>query len=188
MEYGLFYETIAFPCGTREYSMPLGVVATDNLLWFRVFPGAGLSRLLSDSTSILLLAPRDPLWFAESLEHTLERRFQWSGGCPLIPGEDGLIIYCGKPLLEGSVGGVEYYSCRVSRIEGRGCHVYTRAYGCLVEFLIYYTRVLAGIIERDEFLERSVAKCIDSATRYGGWYRERFKRVLQRFLTALRET
>lgn len=139
---GVYYEVIAAPCGAR-YTMPLGVVREDVALQFRVYQDAGLAKILDRRRlRLLLLAPKDPLLYLESIEHKLEKRLLYRGGCPEPDPDLGAWVECITSYL-GTQGGVHLYSCDARRLVGESPG-YTRLHGCIVETLVILTKIRAG--------------------------------------------
>ncbi|MCE4624306.1 MAG: DUF447 family protein [Desulfurococcales archaeon] len=184
---GVYVEAIALPCGTERYTMPLGIVLFDNIAYFRIFRGAGLEGVIRESTGLILLLPLDPLLFADSLFHSLERSRWWRGECPHPPEHLGSISVCSDPLLVYSDTIADHYMCQVKSVTAPVFQGYSRTYGCLVELLVYFTKARAGVftcVERDvvEYLMR----CIRRASRYADdRLRSRLESVMQRVLENL---
>ncbi len=158
-----YRELIALPCGAR-YSMPLGVLG-ESPAFFRVFHGAGLAEYLREP--LLLLAPTDPALFLYSLRHELEDMLEYDAGCPRIDPRLGSWFTC-NPVLVGSSELYGLYECDRLRplllVPWTG---YSRAYGCLVELLIYYTRVSAGVVDPDTGFTRGLALCLERSDKSG---------------------
>jgi len=179
----VFYELIAFPCGAR-YSMPLGVYSWDPG-YFRVYHSAGMARLYRGGP-LVLLAPRDPVLYLESLEHRLEREIAYASGCPLPEPRLGAWYSClGVPL--AGEPGADWYACvNPRRIAGELFHAYTRAYGCLVELLVIYTKLLANAIDEvPHGLVEGLSRCVERSTR-GGRLADASQRVVQAIREVLR--
>jgi len=179
----VFYELVAFPCGAR-YSMPLGVYSWDPG-YFRVYHGTGMARAYRGGP-LLLLAPRDPLLFLESLEHRLEQRVPYYSGCPFQDPRLGAWYSClGVPLARDP--GADWYACaNPRRIAGEPPHAYTRSYGCLVELLILYTKLLAGALsELPPGLVEGLHRCVERSAR-GGRIVEASRRIVQSIREILR--
>lgn len=139
---GVYYEVIAAPCGAR-YTMPLGVVREGSTLKFRVYREAGLAKILDHrERRLLLLLPRDPLLYVESVEHRIEKRLLYRGDCPEPDPELGAWVECTARYLGGQ-GGVHLYSCDAKRLAGEPPG-YTRLHGCIVEALVVLTKIRAG--------------------------------------------
>ncbi len=141
---GVYYETVAFPCGDR-YSMPLGVARVGGALYFRVFRGAGLLSRLGDGGSLRLLLPARPEAFLWSLDHRLESMVEWGGdGCPEPDPSWGAWVACEARGL-GWEGDARSYECVGARHLAGYPPGYTRALGCLVEMLVVITKLEAGV-------------------------------------------
>ncbi len=145
---GVYYEFIAFPCGGRPYSMPLGVLFGERPS-FRVFEGTGLHGILARRGGLIyLLSPLDPLLFVESVGHSLERLLAWEGSCPRVEPSLGSWFSC-TAVYERTSGGADFYYCREFRNLSSSLLVYSRTYGCLVELLILKTKAEAGVIGKE---------------------------------------
>lgn len=139
---GVYSELIAVPCGAR-YTMPLGVLGGRRPL-FRVYQGTGLYSILRGAARTLyLLAPRDPVAYWMSIEHTLEDLIQWKG-CPAPDPGMGAWYKC-IPTLARSEAGYDVYECRGLEHVAGSPPAYTRAHGCLVELMVVYTKLRAGV-------------------------------------------
>lgn len=162
---GIYYEFIAVACGYR-YTMPLGVYFEARPR-FRVYANSGLYRLLRDGVRVLLLlAPRDPLLFYESLTHRLERVLEWGGdGCPVMSPRLGSWFSCTPTLVEEGLD-LDVYECLEFKHVVGTPPPYTRVMGCLVELLVLYTKVKARVIE-EGYLEYAkwLRWCIERASR-----------------------
>ncbi|MCE4619543.1 MAG: DUF447 family protein [Desulfurococcales archaeon] len=177
-----FHEFIAFPCNTR-YSTPLGLLGGPP--WFyRVYEGARLRGMRYDC--LVLLAPRDPLLFLESLDHDLEKRVDYEGGIPVPSREMGSWYSCNPSLAAKGVEYDLYYCNRLNPLLLAEYNGYVRGYGCFVELLVLYTKVLAGVAEPGEEVLEYLEGCIRRTT----WSRELHeaaRRVVQSLLEPLRE-
>ncbi len=162
---GLYYEFIAVPCGSR-YTMPLGVYNGVKPM-FTVYREAGLYKVLRGGVDrLFLLAPYDPLLFYESLTHKLESKIEWGGdGCPITSELLGCWFQC-TPKLVIEEAGFDIYECLVFKHVAGVPQPYSRVMGCLVELLVVYTKVKAGVIQ-EGYLDyaRWLRWCIERASR-----------------------
>jgi len=179
IERGLYYEFIAFTCGLR-YSMPLGIYI-DSKPMFRVYRGTGLYRALRGGVKrLLLLSPRDPMAFYESVRHTLESRIEWdSGGCPRVSEDLGLWVSC-TPTLISEAPDFDVYVCSEFTYVAGVPPPYTRVMGCLVELLVLYTKARAGVLEAG-YVEyaRWLKWCVERASRGDSRYVSATEEVLR---------
>ncbi|MEB3844217.1 MAG: hypothetical protein LRS48_00880 [Desulfurococcales archaeon] len=163
-----YREFIAFPCVSGfKYSMPLGLLLYDSLAYGRVFRGAGLYRLAGRIDGMLLLSPDDPLLFYKSLKHELENKIKYCGSCPCPDPRLGSWYSC-TPQLYSDTGDFKPLTCTNLKPQLSGLHTitaYSRVYGCLVELLVYCTRVLAGVWGRSPSVEAYLAGCAIRASR-----------------------
>ena len=162
---GLYYEFIAIPCGTR-YTMPLGVYNGARQS-FRVYREAGLYSILrGGARELFLLAPYDPMLFYESVAHKLESRIEWgSDGCPRVSELLGCWFQC-TPALAAVNPGFDVYECSRFKHVAGAPPPYSRVMGCLVELLIVYTKVRAGVA-MEGYLDyaRWLRWCVERASR-----------------------
>lgn len=175
MDYWSFHEYIAVSC-SLDYTMPLGLLGSGPY-FFRVYKGAGLERVLGNGGCLLLLAPRDPELFLESILHEFERNNI----------RDPSIIYSGNlgswfsctPIRVGESGEYTLYECdRINPIVKSCFNGYHRGYGCLLELLIIYTKARAGVVEPSKDIVSYLLECMG---RSGSRVEviERVKRLLQ---------
>jgi len=179
----VFYELIAFPCGAR-YSMPLGVYSW-NPGFFRVYTSTGMARVYRGGP-LLLLAPRDPILFLDSLEHRLEYEVAYASGCPLPePGLGAWYTCLGVPI--AGEAGADWYACvNPRRIGGEPLQAYYRAYGCFVELLVIYTKLVAGALDSvPPGLVEGLQGCVERSAR-GGRLVDASRRVVQAIREVLR--
>ena len=145
--------------------MPLGVLSFDNQAFFRVFPGAGLGRILSEGVDcILLLAPSSPEVFVESFRHELEYTLEWDA----LPRPDprlGVWYSCSSVVGLGAVGHESWYTCRIRHVAGQQDWAYYRAYGCVVELLVHLSKVAAGVAGLDSSLVEALLSCVGRSMR-----------------------
>lgn len=181
---GVYYEFIALTCGHR-YSMPLGLYL-DPTPKFKVYDGSGLQRLLRGGVRrLLLLSPIDPMLFYESVVHELESRITWGDdGCPIVSHELGSWFYCEPSLVERG-SNFDIYECLEFKHLTGVSPPYTRVTGCLVELLVLYTKVKAGVLEGD-YLEyaRWLKWCIERASRGDVRYVSTAELILQKLREA----
>lgn len=137
----MYTEWIAIHCRSKT-TMPLGV---DGDHRFRVYPGTRMHEALRDGDILLLLQPRDPILYAESVFHRLEHRLDWATGCPPAGRPEGLWYACRASYTGVDEHGARWYTCRWMRRLAGEPPAYTRPYGCLVEALVAYTKLRAGI-------------------------------------------
>ena len=141
--HGVYHEMVSVACGAR-YTMPLGILVGHGGPVFKLYPGAGLGRILVRGVDrLLLIAPRDPRVFWASIEHRLEDELEWP--CPKPDPEVGAWYECRPRLLRVEDDGVAWYECSVFKHLAGYPPVYTRSYGCLVELMILYTKARAGV-------------------------------------------
>jgi len=162
---GLYYEFIAIPCGSK-YTMPLGVYNGVKQS-FRVYRETGLYSILRGGAGeLFLLAPYDPVLFYESVVHKLESRIEWGGdGCPRVSELLGCWFQC-TPKLAMTDPEFDVYECsRFNHVAGAP-PPYSRVTGCLVELLVIYTKVKAGVaLEGYLDYARWLRWCVDRASR-----------------------
>ncbi|MCE4609229.1 MAG: hypothetical protein F7C36_02470 [Desulfurococcales archaeon] len=189
-----YREVIAVPCRVGGYSMPLGLRVYGDQAFFKVYRETGLSRVLEQDKpmALLLLYPNDPRCFYESLNHVLEEERLEPSECPLLDAE-GCYRVCLSPLRV--FGGIDYdiYSCSLSH----GFHVsdmcssigYSRVYGCLLELLVYYTKVMAGItgLPGYEYLE-GLKWCIERASNHDKAVTDIVDEIISAIYDVMRET
>ena len=137
-----FYEVIAFPCGVR-LSMPLGVFGWDPG-YFRVYSGTRMHRHYRGGP-LMLLYPANPLLFLDSIEHRLEDVVEWVSGCPVPEPGLGAWYTCMGTLVTVEPGAAWFSCTNPRRVSGSGPVSYSRAYGCIVELLVLYTKAAAGL-------------------------------------------
>ncbi len=146
---GWYQETTALTCGEKNISMPLGVIVYGKQAYFRVFKNTRFYRLLRYSIpAILLFLPEDPLIYYQSINHSLESNPQiYASECPIVE-LPGKITLCNFPMRICDCVDYDWYTCSLShQLEyPNEMHVgYSRAYGCLLELLVYYTKVKAHV-------------------------------------------
>ena len=138
---GAYSELIAMPC--RRYTMPLGILAL-NPPTFKAYKGTGLSRILEEApTQLYLLAPRDPRLYWLSIEHKLEDLIEWTP-CPRPDPGMGAWYRCTPEKAEDR-GEYTLYKCTGLEHLAGSPPPYSRAHGCLVELMILYTKLRAGV-------------------------------------------
>ncbi|MEB3788453.1 MAG: hypothetical protein GSR72_01000 [Desulfurococcales archaeon] len=189
-----YREFIAVPCRLGRYSMPLGLQIYGKQAFFKVYKETGLSRILEHDKpmALLLLYPNDPRCFYESLKHILEKRRLEPGECPLMD-IDGDYRVCLSPLRV--FGGTDYdiYSCTLSHGFLAGDWYsnigYSRVYGCLLELLVYYTKVMSGIgdLPGHGYLE-GLKWCIVRASNRDKAVMDVVDEILSAIYDAMRET
>ncbi len=162
---GLYYEFIAIPCNFK-YTMPLGIYNGVKPI-FTVYREAGLYKILRGSVrELFLLAPHDPIVFYESLVHKLESRIEWGDDdCPKVSEFLGCWFKC-YPTLILENRDYDIYECsKFTHVAGVP-PPYSRVMGCLVELLVIYTKVKAGVI-REGYLDYAkwLRWCIEKASR-----------------------
>ncbi len=178
-----YREFIAFPCVAGfKYSMPLGLVLYDDLAYGRVYRDAGLYKLAGKMNCMLLLSPVDPLLFYRSLRHELEDKIQYCGPCPCPDPRLGSWYSC-APQFYPDMGDFKPLTCAnlKPQVSGRyNITAYSRVYGCLVELLVYYTRVIAGVWRRSPIVEAYLADCAIRASRGDRRIAKAVSEILQR--------
>ncbi len=186
-ESGVYYETIAFPCGTRKYSMPVGLLVFEDIAYMKIYSETGFHEILEKegTRGIILLSPRNPLLFIESLEHRLEYNVQWNGECVVPDRELGMWISCPAPLIQYDIPHYTIISCRPRLLNAPISVPYTRYYGCIVELLVYITKVLANVDVLDEGYIRRMLACIRRSAPFRLEVYERVARFVQGILKAL---
>ena len=139
---GRFYEFIAFPCMHR-YSMPLGILWSSPPV-FRVYKSTGLHSILEGYDGHLyLLSPIRPEYFWYSVQHELEEMVEWRG-CPVPDDVHGAWFKC-KPVKATGSDYFTVFECRGFRHVSGEPPPYSRSYGCLVELIVLYTKIRAGV-------------------------------------------
>ncbi len=145
-----FREFIAFTCGER-YTMPLGVAGERPGL-VRIYRGAGLYHRFGGGL-LLLLAPRDPLLFYESVTHRLESSIRYEAGCPVVDESLGSWFSCNLTLA-GSGPDYDLYLCDGPRLLAASPFLgYSRVYGCIVELLVAASKAAAGVSVPEGYAE-----------------------------------
>ena len=189
-----YREVIAVPCRLGEYSMPLGLRIYEGQAFFKVYRETGLSRVLENDRpmALILLYPNDPRCFYESLKHSLEKQKLEFSECPLLNVE-GCYRTCLSPLRV--FGGTDYdiYSCslsRVSFIDDKCSNIgYNRVYGCFLELLVYYTKVMSGIRDLPGYTYLEGLKwCIERASDRDKAVLDVVDEILSDIYDAMRET
>ncbi len=177
-----FREYVAFTCGTR-LSMPLGV-AGRRPGFIRVFHGTRLHRLWRGGC-LVLLAPRDPVLFYESIVGGIWDRVNYEGGVPVVDPSLGSWFSCNASLA-GEGPYYDLYFCDGPRpLALAGWEGYSRVYGCLVELLVAATKALAGIRVPEGYAE-GLAWCVERSSLGDPRVREAVEWALQTILGAMR--
>ncbi len=137
----MYREWIAIHCNSKT-TMPLGI---DERQRFRVYPGTRIHSKLEDGDILLLLQPRNPVLYAESVFHRLEAQLDWSTSCPPAGRPEGLWYACRVEYLGIDDHGAKWFRCKWMRKLAGEPPEYSRPYGCLIEALVAYTKLRAGV-------------------------------------------
>lgn len=175
MEHWRFHEYIAVSC-SLDYTMPLGLLGSGPY-FFKVYRGAGLQKYLDGNDCLLLLAPKEPELFLESVVHELESKRLRDSAC-ILDSELGSWFTC-TPVYVGSSSEYSLYECDdirpIVKVAFEGYH---RGYGCLVELLVLYTKARAGVLTPSQEVVEYLLYCMERSGA-GGELIDRVKRLLQ---------
>jgi hypothetical protein len=158
---GVVYEFIAIPCGYR-YTMPLGLRWGDPPR-AKVYRGTGLYSILKSGNveRIILYAPTNPLDFALSVTHELDKEV----GLECEPPRPYIVMYNCQPRATVDKGDYIELECPGEIIEGTPIP-YSRLYGAIIEILVAASKVGAGVLG-GEFASNCM-QCSEWAARGAG--------------------
>jgi len=173
------YEFIAIPCG-YEYTMPLGLRWGDPPK-AKVYEGTGLYSILTSGgvERIVLYSPVDPLDFALSITHELDKEV--AGRCE--PPRPYMVMYDCQP--HAAIVRDDYIEleCPGEIVEGTPLP-YSRLYGAIIEILVLASKAGARVLE-----ERFAGNCMQcsewAARRAGGRAFMDVQEILQAAVKAL---
>lgn len=136
---GVYYELVCRLCGSGDVAA-IGFRISGETAYFRVFSDR-LRKALAEARRIVCLAPADPLVFYEAVVEKESRAVSCENTDPAA----GHWLEC-EPSLVESGGSHDVYACSSLRLTWGFQPPYSRAYGCLVELLVVYTKMKAGVL------------------------------------------
>ena len=151
-----FIETLTVSCENGVY-MPLGFKCADNHLVAKIYSNSRFQGIIKPGARLGIYLVRDGLVVYSALKKTLKPVYSERKKCYTIEEIEDEI-----PKLTGTVTEIEkkeeYTQIHVQLNDDRGLETlsrkgYTRADGCLIEILVYYTKCKAGVLSPEEYYE-----------------------------------
>ncbi len=151
-----YIETIIVPCNYRV-TMPLGVKCSRNsVLYARIYEGSRLYNIIEDVSQAGIYTVSRATLFYESLGRLLDEKLvkDYSEECFVIKGAEHYRI---KVKITDITRKSNYKIIEMkpvnpeiafNQIESAG---YSRADGCLLEILVRYTKMRAGVITAEDY-------------------------------------
>lgn len=139
---GVYYELLCRLCEPK-ITTPLGLRFSEGFAYFRAFSDR-LREAMRETRKLVCLAPSDPLLFYEVV---VERREPFS--CEDKPDlAKGHWFMCEPEMVERTEL-FDLYRCKNFSFLWGFLEPYTRAYGCLVELLVLFTKVRASVLKKE---------------------------------------
>ena len=132
--------------------MPLGVKCTKDYIYARIFKGSRFYHVLKESMRIFIYPTYNAEMFYKSLKKNLQTIYSIKHQCYMIPGIPTHI--------EGRIEKVNKYDnykiIKVTPLDKAEAfkllnNGYTRADGCLIELMVYHTKLQSNVISMKEY-------------------------------------
>jgi hypothetical protein len=149
-----YIETLTIICKNGLY-MPLGFRCVNNYLVARVYDNSRFQGNIDTGSNLEIYLVKDGLVFYKALKRALEIEYRKEAKCYIVKELENTV-----PKIQGIVTSIErgngYVHIKVQPYNKRALEIlsingYTRADGCLIEILVYYTKCKAGVINANEY-------------------------------------
>ncbi|MCE4606490.1 MAG: DUF447 family protein [Desulfurococcales archaeon] len=146
-----YIETIAVLCSSGE-NMPLGIKCAKGYIYARIFENSRLYHRIKECMHIFIYPTLNAKIFYQSLKKNLKTVYSARHQCYIIP---GVPIY-----IEGKINRVtqhdNYEVIEITPLNETKAltlleNGYSRADGCLIELMVYYTKLQANITSKEEY-------------------------------------
>jgi hypothetical protein len=132
--------------------MPLGVKCSDNFIYARIFKNSRFYPKVEEGLPILLYLASDARLFYRAIIRKLEAIYDKGSHCYKIPGISRHI----KGVIEGIKESENFKLVEIRPIEGSKAlelldQGYSRADGCLIELMVYYTKLEAKVVTKKDY-------------------------------------
>ncbi|MEM1640886.1 MAG: DUF447 family protein, partial [Acidilobaceae archaeon] len=139
---GVYYELLCRLCEAGVIT-PLGLRLSGGSAYFRVFSDR-LREAMKRTRKLVCLAPSDPLLFYEVV---IEKKEPFSCEKEFDLTKGHWLICESEVVIEAEF--FDLYKCKSFNAVWGFLEPYSRAYGCLVELLILFTKAKASVLEKE---------------------------------------